>query len=262
MPWIARPFDYYGTASNQILEDLTQVNDNFEILGSCFVNNDPTTGIAKNADMVDNYHASAIPGPATIPVLDSNAILYLPNTPAIITKHYTIRRIYGNDLTSDYPLARGEEVFYAWDTTASLSRPLYIATSDGIYQMIIVAPYQTGSDIDTYLNPNNTTYSSAFTRANIGYQDGNSGISVATATISNFHLHQITAGGIGVYYLSTYTTSKFCLYIIGGTRYSGGGHIEYVRVRWNNTTTAWTSLGTLTTSAANGTVYILIRRLI
>jgi hypothetical protein len=70
--WIARPFDYYGTAPNQILEDLTQANDNFEILGNCFVNNDPTTGIAKNSDQVDGFHASQTPAANTIPVADAN----------------------------------------------------------------------------------------------------------------------------------------------------------------------------------------------
>jgi hypothetical protein len=75
MPWIPRPFDYYGTASNQILEDLTQVNDNFEILGNCFVNNDPTTGIVKqadNSDQVDGFHASQTPTANTIPVADAS----------------------------------------------------------------------------------------------------------------------------------------------------------------------------------------------
>jgi hypothetical protein len=77
MPWIPRPFDYYGTSPNQILEDLTQANDNFEILGKCFVNDDPTTGKAKiaekadNADTVDGFHASQTPSPNTIPVADS-----------------------------------------------------------------------------------------------------------------------------------------------------------------------------------------------
>ncbi|MGC9074028.1 MAG: hypothetical protein ACP5H0_07740, partial [Caldisericum sp.] len=65
MPWIPRPFDYYGRATNQILEDLKQANDNFEILGKSFVNDDPTTGKVKEADTVDGFHASQTPAPNT-----------------------------------------------------------------------------------------------------------------------------------------------------------------------------------------------------
>jgi len=78
MPWIPRPFDYYGTASNQVLEDLEQANDNFEILGKCFVNDDPTTGKVKVAETINGFRVSDIPMPNAIPVagpdgtIDSN----------------------------------------------------------------------------------------------------------------------------------------------------------------------------------------------
>ncbi len=77
MPYNTTPFNYYGTSSTQIRDDLAKANDNFSILASAFVSNDPTTGIvnnsnyANNSDKVDNFHASQTPTPNTIPVADS-----------------------------------------------------------------------------------------------------------------------------------------------------------------------------------------------
>jgi NADPH-dependent curcumin reductase CurA len=110
MPWIPRPFDYYGTASNQILEDLTQVNDNFEILGNCFVNNNPTTGIVKNADQVDGFHASQTPAANTIPVADANGKIadgWLSNIPYVRAK-----------MSADQSLSAGVWTKIAFNTVA------------------------------------------------------------------------------------------------------------------------------------------------
>lgn len=75
MPWTSRPFNYYGTSPTQILDDLTKANDNFEILGQAFVDNNPTTQKAKDADKVDGYHASQTPSANTIPVAKSDGKL-------------------------------------------------------------------------------------------------------------------------------------------------------------------------------------------
>jgi len=68
MPYTKRPFNYTGTLPNQVQNDLELADDNFDILGQAFVNNDPTTGIVKNADTVDGFHASQTPAPNAIPV--------------------------------------------------------------------------------------------------------------------------------------------------------------------------------------------------
>jgi len=68
MPYTKRPFEYYGTATNQVLEDLNEANDNFEALAKCFVDDDPLTQKAKDSDKTDGYHASKTPAPNTIPV--------------------------------------------------------------------------------------------------------------------------------------------------------------------------------------------------
>jgi hypothetical protein len=72
MAYTNRPFNYTGTLPNQVQNDLGLANDNFEILGQAFVNNDPTTSIAKNSDKVDGYHASQTPQANTIPVAKSD----------------------------------------------------------------------------------------------------------------------------------------------------------------------------------------------
>ena len=75
MPYTKRPFNYTGTLPNQVQNDLELADDNFDILGQAFVNNDPTTGIVRNADMVDGFHASQTPTANTIPVAGSTGKL-------------------------------------------------------------------------------------------------------------------------------------------------------------------------------------------
>jgi hypothetical protein len=213
-----------------------------------------------DADKVDGFHASLTPAPNVIVPLDSNGILDLSASSALINT-YTIRRRDGNNLTSDYPLAIGEEVIYYWDTTESLNKPLRIATAEGIYLLIIVAPYQTTNDILCYLNPNNTTYSNAFTFTNVGWSDGSTGAGGESGTYSNFSLMNATSGGITICFISTFTRGKFLKGIQRITRYTNTGAEHHFGTRWNDTTTAWASLGTLTTSGANGAINVLVRRL-
>ena len=43
MPYNTTPFNYYGTSPTQIKDDLDKANQNFEILGQAFYNNDPSS---------------------------------------------------------------------------------------------------------------------------------------------------------------------------------------------------------------------------
>ena len=76
MPYTRRPFNYTGTLPNQVQNDLELADDNFDILAQAFVNNDPASGVAKNADMVDGFHASQTPAPNVILPLDANGRIY------------------------------------------------------------------------------------------------------------------------------------------------------------------------------------------
>jgi hypothetical protein len=75
MGYTNRPFNYTGELDNQVENDLELANDNFEVLAQAFVNNDPTTGKVKNADTVDEFHASQTPQANTIPVANSDGKL-------------------------------------------------------------------------------------------------------------------------------------------------------------------------------------------
>jgi len=213
-----------------------------------------------NADTVDGFHASQTPGANIIVPLNADGVLDLSATSALIDV-YTIRRINGDNLSSDYSLAVGEEAVYNWDTTASLSKPLRIATVEGFYLLIIEAPYQTALDIGCNLNPNNTTYTNAFNLSLVGCEDGVSSLGGGSRTSSMFSLEQATSGGMTVVYLNTFTSGKSLISIQRITRYTHGGAVHLFGSRWNDTTTAWTSLGTLTTTSANGIVKVLVRRL-
>jgi hypothetical protein len=262
MPWITRPFDYYGTSTNQILEDLTQANDNFEILGNCFVNNDPTTGKAKEADTIDGFHASQTPTPNTIPVagpdgkIDS-AWLNLGS----IGNFTASTRVDLSNATEDYPLAVGEEAIINF--TNATSMPLHIATQNGtVYEMHLIPsnPVGTsgGSATPTFLNPNNNTYSNAFKYADLS----------RTSFSSNSGYFMFSAFRIGWAF-----TSLFCVitnktiyknikgfYDVYGVSYSYPLAIIF-STDWQDTITAWTSLGTIAFPQPSSG-QILIRRVV
>jgi len=75
MGYTPNPFNYTGTLPNQVQNDLSLANDNFNTLAQAFVNNDPTTGQVKVADKVDGYDASQTPKANTIPVANSSGKL-------------------------------------------------------------------------------------------------------------------------------------------------------------------------------------------
>ena len=76
MPYTRRPFNYTGTLPNQVENDLGLADDNFDILAQAFVNDDPASGVVKNADMLDGFHASQTPAPNVILPLNANGRIY------------------------------------------------------------------------------------------------------------------------------------------------------------------------------------------
>lgn len=83
MPWHRNPFNYYGTSQTQILEDLSKANENFTVLENAFVNNNPDSGLVKDADRVDGFHASQTPQANTIPVARADGKIDLGWLPPI-----------------------------------------------------------------------------------------------------------------------------------------------------------------------------------
>ena len=67
MSYSNNPFNYYGKEKRQYRLDLDKANNNFTILANAFKDNNPDTGILKNTNTLNGYHASQIPQPNTIP---------------------------------------------------------------------------------------------------------------------------------------------------------------------------------------------------
>jgi len=213
-----------------------------------------------DANTVDGFHASLAPAPNVIVPLNASGILDLSAT-YVRSSVYTFRRVDLTNATSDYELQVGEEAYIRWDTNQSTSCNLRIATFEGLYLVIIIAPFQQNANIETYFYPNNTSYSNAFVYSCIASADGGS-VGSARYVLNCMYLSQITSGGIGECYFSTFTKAKFCIGYEKNSRSSYGGAIYMFGNQWQDTTTLWTSLGTITTSQSNDVIYILIRRLL
>ena len=212
-----------------------------------------------NADKVDGFNASQTPAPNTIPVALPTGKLDIGWLPDGIGVY---RRVDLTDATSDYELQVGEEAIIRFDTTQSTTKNLRVATVEGLYQMFIWARYDTSINNNRVaLFPNNQSYSNAFTLIGL-WLDGESTLGYGSGSISYFSLDRIIQGGLLLAYISTYTLGKFMIAwqnVVG----SVGHGIFYNWIqRWNDTTTPWTKLGTISTAdSVNGTLIIIVRRL-
>jgi len=209
-----------------------------------------------NADTVDGFHASQTPGANIIVPLNADGVLDLSAT-YVKSSVYSFRRVDLTGATSDYDLQLGEEAFYEWNTTVNLNCPLHIAVSGKLYELICIIPNRASYAIHMNLFPNNTGYASAFQRTTI-FPDGNNSSVLNWKDTRNIILYeQIGGGGMLVSLLQTTTGSKNEMHrmILLSNQPMQGAH------KWNDTTTVWSSLGTLQIDSANGTIYILVRRL-
>jgi len=213
-----------------------------------------------NADTVDGFHASQTPGANIIVPLNANGILDLSAT-YVKSNVYSFRRVDLTGATSDYMLQVGEEAYISFSNATSV--PLHIATQSGTYYECHLICSNTGgtsggTEAEIYLNPNNTTYSNAFAYAEVYRNLGGLGSSYSV-TYSAFRcgwaFSNIT------YYITNYTQYKNIrgFYDIYGLSHHYPS-IYIFSTDWRDTTTAWTSLGTITfPQSASG--YILVRRL-
>ncbi len=226
MPYTRKPFNPLAPRPNQVVEELNQANENFDILAQVFLNNDPTTRVLRS-DV------------------------------------YTFRQVNMTNATSNYNLQLGEEAYYAWNTMTSTVLPLRIIVSGQLYQMIIIVPNRVAVPINISLLPNNLTYSFAFQRTVI-YPDGdNSFVYNHKDNINSILYEQVGGGGVLVSWLQTTIANKGEMHYMT-IQHTGLSFSQYIQGahRWNNTTTVWSLLGTLTISRANGIVYVSVRRLL
>jgi hypothetical protein len=152
----------------------------------------------------------------------------------------------------------GEEAYISFNNATSV--PLRIATENNrIYEIILQFTVNISlSSVYTFLNPNNTTYSSSFSHCLFYWNSGGgSAWTFYTTTDSAFRISNQTA--------HTYMILETFRRIIKGiiSYEFGDAHIGYeiFASKWQNTTTAWTSLGTFTFPQSMSGV-ILVRRLV
>ncbi|QWK20423.1 MAG: hypothetical protein KNN13_03650 [Hydrogenobacter thermophilus] len=257
------------TAKNNALPQL-------DILAKAFQNDDPTTSIVKralqsdtasyaqNADTVDGYHASLSPAPNVIVPLNADGVLDLSAT--YVKSHvYTFRRVDLTNATSDYNLQVGEEAIINFTNATSV--PLRIATSSGtLYNLYVylTAPSfaQGNSAVNTaFLLPNNTSITNAFYYAGCAWgSNGQSlvlyGRTSAFVLIGNAYL----ANCFSVIYNEVNHKSLTSISVHAGVNTDNYARWQHVSSVWNDYSTQWTSLGTITFPISSSG-YILVRRL-
>jgi hypothetical protein len=214
---------------------------------------------AGSADTVDNFHASQTPAPNVIVPLDSNGVLNLSAT-YVKSNVYTFRRVDLTNATSDYMLQVGEEAIINF--TGATSVPLKIATQSGTYYEVHLVCSNIGGESGAntnwiFLYPNNTTYTNAFRFARFFVNSYGSIGDVATFSAFCCGWGLINC----VFYLTNFTQYKnirgfFDTY---GTTHNWPGLFIF-STDWRDTTTSWTSLGTVTFPQSTSG-YILVRRL-
>lgn len=144
--------------------------------------------------------------------------------------------------TTDHTLAVGQVAII--DSTGATSIPLHIACGDGqLYEYWLNSSQLIAGTATCYLQPNNINYGAVFTYREI-YCNNAAAAGSAAANVSYFYV-EVGAGAFVVYgTLSTVTIAKTGI----SMNASSSSTISYTGVmasRWQDTTTAWTSLGTL-----------------
>lgn len=163
--------------------------------------------------------------------------------------------------TSDYSLAVGETAYVNYSNATSVL--LHIASVEGLYELDLVGPVNSAqSDIGNMLLPNNASGTAGAFKL-VGTRIADTGSVAAYSSLT-----AMTAFNIGparmvrsVVHISTQTTSKSVNFssIIIRTGYT----IEQISASsyWTDTTTAWTSLGTVTFNTAQSGK-IVVRRIL
>ena len=161
------------------------------------------------------------------------------------------------DGTNDRVLDVGQ--FTSDSFTSATSMPLHIACGDGqVYEINLAGNFTAAAaaGINCTLNPNNTTYASAFTTGFIYATLG----SAPTSVISTTSAVVLDASNGSVYSLLatvfTSTATKQAS-IRSRSAITGSDYIMDTETHWDDTTTVWASLGTVIQPIAwTGTIVV------
>jgi len=203
-------------------------------------------GNAQDADKLDGFHASQTPAPNVIVPLNSDGILDLSAT-YVKSNVYTFRRVDLTNATSDYELQVGEEAVVSFENKQLVSFRIAVTQPSTplnpvIYNIIIAIYWASGNGTTFDFFPNHTTYSGQI--SNLMYRHGTGGWVGWSGSLEGFCLDTYYgfdnfpwfADLFAVYYG---TQQQKLLY---GSAYSNLSVALFTGI-WNNTTTAWTSLG-------------------
>lgn len=157
--------------------------------------------------------------------------------------------------TTDYPLAIGDTATLTYTNATSV--PLHVATVEGLYELYVIGAIKTTTTSDLVsLQPNNTDTSAIKSVVTV-----NNGSVYGSVESNNARFH-LAAGTIFLSRssISTLTASKTVI-TDGAHRETGVAGKTYMRRDfWDNTTTEWTSLGTIILSESQSGK-IVIRRI-
>jgi len=155
------------------------------------------------------------------------------------------KRVDLTGATEDYFLKVGEEAYISFSNVTQV--PLHIATQDGTYYEMHIIPSNTGgtsggANSSVFLYPNNTTYSNAFYSAEVWRNNSSLGSSYvqSSAFKIGWSLSCITA----LITNRTQYKNVRCLTDNYGVS-TDWPTVSVVSSDWRDTTTPWTSLGTV-----------------
>jgi hypothetical protein len=143
--------------------------------------------------------------------------------------------------TTDYLLDIGETATITYTTATSV--PLRVATGDGqVYELSISGDtsVSVASSNDVQLNPNNTNYFGAFTHKGMEITTSLTARNTAYAFVGFYAGRLNTCKAT----ISTATKSKMVMAVGNATTTSASYYFNY-SISWGDTTTVWSSLGTM-----------------
>jgi len=256
LSYTTTPFHPELSYLGQVGTELNLANTNFTTLAQAFLNSDPTSLTvinAVNSLTVGGYTVSSTPAPNVLLPLNSNGQFPSSVFPSNIGGNAYSNPINLTSATADYMLQPGQVAYISFTSATSVS--LCVATTNGsYYEMHIACSNTSGTNAPVYLNPNNTTYSNAFTYLEYWITTASSGTN--NITYSSFRIgNGVVATTV---FISNYTTLKTVRLIDINTGF-GSTMVNIASSIWNDTTTSWTSLGTVMFPQASSG-FILVRR--
>jgi hypothetical protein len=223
-----------------------------------------SSGSVQDVDKVDGFHASQTPAPNVIVPLNSNGILDLSAT-YVKSNVYTFRRVDLTNATSDYEVQVGEEAIRIFNNQQLV--PLRVAIQEPsnplnpvIYNIAICIYQCSVNNLELVFYPNNTTYSGQI--INTFARGGDSGWVFVSETFDTFRFDTYYGTDYPPFFCNFYAiyygTSQQKL--LHGTFITKASVGVYSWI-WNNTLTAWTSLGTFkmrsdTTTNISGIAFV------